>query len=71
MSNRLFRRQVRIHNVIHTATGIELLIRAVLHKASTRALINAELDRRALGLVPETPPARRMDDSSSMAALAA
>ena len=50
--NRLIDRHIRIAERIHSASPEELLIRAVLHRAGTRSLINAELDRRARGEVP-------------------
>jgi hypothetical protein len=49
---------MRILDTIHSSSAAELLLRAIVHNASTRALIRAELDRRAMGLVPERTDTR-------------
>jgi hypothetical protein len=59
--NRLIDRHYRIADRIHQASGEELLLRAVLHHASTRGLIEAELDRRARGEVPYPSRAMRRE----------
>ncbi len=68
--NHLIDRRFRIANRIHQATGEELLVRAVLHRAGTRSLIEAELDRRARGEVPYRSRAMRRETSAVYAVAA-
>jgi hypothetical protein len=65
--NRLIDRHSRIADRIHHASPEELLVRAVLHHASTRGLIEAELERRARGQVPFPSRAMRRDTASEYA----
>lgn len=68
--NRLIDRHVRIADRIHHASAEELLVRAVLHRASTRSLIEAELNRRARGEVPQQTRAMRREAACEYAVAA-